>query len=101
MTANVPIVLLHRDPVAFREPDEFRPERFLERDVDGLAFLPFGGGPRVCLGRWLARAEIGTVIPAILRALELKPLSREPERMVVRGTVLVPQRGELAVARAR
>ena len=98
--AGVPIVLVHRDPDAYPEPDDFRPERFLDCDLDELPYLPFGGGPRRCLGRWLARAEIGTVIPAILRRLELRPLSKEPERMVVRGTVLVPQRSEVTVARA-
>jgi cytochrome P450 family 135 len=97
----VPIVLLHRDPGAFPDPDVFRPERFLGNNVEQLPFLPFGGGPRRCLGRWLARAEIGTVIPAILRRLDLRPLSKEPERMVVRGTVLVPHNSERAVARGR
>jgi len=95
---NVPIVLVHRDDEAFPEPDAFRPERFLNRDIDELPFLPFGGGPRRCLGQWLARAEIDTVIPAVLSRLELKPVFREAERMVVRGTVLVPHRSGLARA---
>jgi len=99
--AAVPIVLVHRDRDAFPDPDAFRPERFLDEDLSKLPYLPFGGGPRRCLGRWLARAEIGTVIPAILRRLDLKPLSRDPERMVVRGTVLVPQRSAQALARRR
>jgi len=98
---NVPIVLVHRDPGAFPDPDDFRPERFLERDLDELPYLPFGGGPRMCLGRWLARAEIGTVIPAILHRLELEPVLSETERMVVRGTVLVPHRSCLMRAHAR
>jgi len=97
--AAVPIVPVHRDPGAFPDPDVFRPERFLGEDLNKLPYLPFGGGPRRCLGRWLARAEIGSVIPAILRRLDVKPLSREPERMVVRGTVLVPHHGERTVAR--
>jgi len=97
----VPIVLVHREPGAFPDPDVFRPERFLGETLDNLPYLPFGGGPRRCLGRWLARAEIGTVIPAILRRLDLKPMSKEPERMVVRGTVLVPHHSEQAIARRR
>jgi cytochrome P450 family 135 len=100
-TAAVPIVLVHRDPDAFPDPDEFRPDRFLEPELDGLPYLPFGGGPRICLGRWVARAQIGTVLPAILNRLEIQPLSKEPERMVVRGTVLVPQRSEFARVRCR
>jgi len=97
----VPIVLVHRDPGAFPDPDVFRPERFVGEEPENLPYLPFGGGPRRCLGRWLARAEIGSVIPAILRRLDLKPLSSRPERMVVRGTVLVPHRSERVLARPR
>lgn len=92
--ASVSIVLVQRDPDASPDPDDFRPERFLDANIDELPYLPFGGGARRCLGRWLARAEIGTVIPAVLRSLRPRPLSKEPECMVVRGTVLVPRRGE-------
>jgi len=74
----VPIVLVHRDPAAFPGPDAFRPERFLGEDLQSLPYLP-----------------------AVLRRLDLKPLSKQPERMVVRGTVLVPHHGELAVAPRR
>ena len=43
-------------------------------------------------------AEIRTVVPVILRLLSLKPIWPEPERMVVRGTVLVPHRSMLVTA---
>jgi len=101
VVATVPIVLVHRDPVAFPDPDEFRPERFIGHDPDELPYLPFGGGERRCLGQWLAHAEIGTVLPSILSRVDVRPTSREPERMVVRGTVTVPVRSCLATARDR
>lgn len=42
---------LHRDPQYFKNPTEFNPERFLgQRDFNEFAFLPFGNGPRVCIG---------------------------------------------------
>jgi cytochrome P450 len=63
--------------------------------------MPFGGGARRCVGELLAQAEIATVLPAVLNRLRLRPLARRPERMVVRGTVLVPQRGGLAIAWSR
>jgi cytochrome P450 len=50
------------------------------------------------IGEPLAMAEIRTVIPVILARLALKPLRREPERMVVRGTLLVPHRSLLVTA---
>jgi cytochrome P450 family 135 len=94
----VPIVLIHRDPRAFENPDLFDPERFLpDPEADGRD-LPFGGGPRRCLGLHLAQTEIASVLPAILRRHRLRPVWPVPERMVVRGTVLVPRTGGLAIS---
>lgn len=46
---------LHRDPDIFEDPLAFKPERFLESSTgqgksDGLFYLPFGDGPRICIG---------------------------------------------------
>ena len=96
--AMVPIMLVHRDPRAFPNPDAFRPERFLSDPVPDAPYIPFGGGARRCLGEPLARTAIDVVLPVVLRRWRLTPVSREPERMVVRGTVAAPQRGALAIA---
>jgi len=50
------ISVLHRDPALFPEPDRFNPDRFL---IPGprSSFLPFGGGPRICIGEDFARNE--------------------------------------------
>jgi len=97
----VPIPLLHRDPRFFAEPEQFRPERWLTHEVDERAYLPFGCGERRCLGEHLARAYFDAIVPAIAGIRRLRPLSREPERMVVRATVLVPQRNALVVPQGR
>jgi hypothetical protein len=99
--ATIPIPLVHRDSQAFPDPDAFRPDRFLSGAAADAPLLPFGGGPRRCLGEALALIQIGSVLPAILRTVALQPLSPQPERMVVRGTVLAPHRGALAVAADR
>jgi cytochrome P450 len=97
---NLPIPLVHRDRRVFADPDEFRPERFADGEHPS-AFVPFGGGARRCLGQPLAELQVATLLPAILERLTLRPLSREPERQVVRATVLAPQRSALAIASAR
>uniref|UniRef100_A0A671K2Q8 Cytochrome P450, family 17, subfamily A, polypeptide 2 n=1 Tax=Sinocyclocheilus anshuiensis TaxID=1608454 RepID=A0A671K2Q8_9TELE len=52
---------IHHDPKHWDEPEQFRPERFLDssgRRVTPSSFLPFGAGPRVCVGESLARIEL-------------------------------------------
>jgi cytochrome P450 len=97
-TVLAPTSLVHRDPRGFREPDRFEPERWLADITPSWPFFPFGGGARRCVGEPLAHAEIETVVPAVLRTLKLTPLAEEPERMVQRATVLVPQRSLLVRA---
>jgi cytochrome P450 family 135 len=100
-TVLAPTSLVHRDPRGFHDPDRFEPERWLADITPSWPFFPFGGGARRCVGEPLARAEIETVVPTVLRTLELAPVSPQPERMVQRATVLVPQRSLLMRASRR
>jgi cytochrome P450 len=52
-----PIGALHYRENAFPEPDEFRPERFLDAKADNYAWIPFGGGVRRCIGAAFAEFE--------------------------------------------
>jgi len=100
-TVIAPTSLVHRDPRGFDDPDRFAPERWLADITPSWPFFPFGAGARRCVGEPLAHAEIETVVPAVLRQLKLEPLSSQPERMVQRATVLVPQRSLLVRAERR
>jgi cytochrome P450 len=99
----VPIPLVQRDPRYHREPDAFRPERHLDPawSAPEHAMLPFGGGARRCLGEPLAWTQIGAVIPTVLSAVTLRAVGPQPEKMVLRGTILVPRRSGLVIARDR
>jgi cytochrome P450 len=55
-------------------------------------YLPFGSGARRCLGEALAQAEAATIVPTVLSERRIRPLWPREERMVLRGTVLVPHR---------
>ncbi|MEU9339645.1 cytochrome P450 [Streptomyces sp. NPDC048278] len=51
--------LIHRDPRWWQRPDDFDPTRWLHgRPAPGPAYLPFGAGPRVCLGSALALRQL-------------------------------------------
>ena len=57
----------------WEDPDTFDPDRFAE-DAGGAAnpaYLPFGGGPRVCVGARLAMLEAATVVAGVLRAFDV------------------------------
>ena len=61
-------MLLHRDPRWFAEPDTFDPTRWLDdrrHDVPKYAYLPFGTGPRACIGEQFAWAEAITALAVI------------------------------------
>lgn len=71
---------LHRHPAFWDRPEEFMPERFLKRDHE--AYLPFGAGPRFCIGSEFALAEARVILPMVLRQfrIEAEPgQSVEPE----------------------
>jgi len=63
----------HRDPRWWPEPLAFRPERFLgPPSWPRFAFLPFGGGPRVCIGQHFARMEAVLCLAAIARRVRFR-----------------------------
>jgi cytochrome P450 len=67
----VSIYLLHRDPSLHPDPDEFRPERFLDGN-ESEPWHPFGGGVRRCLGASFAQLEMKVVLRAVLAATNLR-----------------------------
>jgi cytochrome P450 len=93
------IYLVHRSPDLYPDPDTFRPERFLDGQPPPYAWIPFGGGTRRCLGAAFATLEMKTVIPTILRMVELAAPTMAPEPVCVRGITLVPARGCRVVVR--
>jgi cytochrome P450 len=95
------IFLLHRNPEVYEQPDEFRPERFLDGQPATYAWIPFGGGVRRCLGASFALLEMRIVIEAVLRNLDVRPAERRDERIVRRAFTLSPKRGARVVATRR
>lgn len=58
---------LHRRPDLYSDPQSFQPQRFLQGPkVDRFAYLPFGAGPRTCIGMGLALHLSQIILPALL-----------------------------------
>ena len=72
--------ILHRHGLLWREPNAFDPGRFLPGapPVPRYAYLPFGVGPRVCIGAHFALTEAMLVLPRLIRAFRIELASRRP-----------------------
>ncbi|GLT95652.1 hypothetical protein SLE2022_133200 [Rubroshorea leprosula] len=81
---HVNVWAIARDPAIWKDPEEFRPERFLEEDVDikghDFRLLPFGAGRRVCPGAQLGLNLVTSMLGHLLHHFCWKPVDGvEPE----------------------
>ncbi|MEK6243473.1 MAG: cytochrome P450 [Pseudomonadota bacterium] len=101
---------LHRRPDYWPEPEAFRPERFAP-DVSNVAadrpkhaYLPFGGGPRICIGNSFAMMEHAIVLAAAARRWRLESIPghevRTEPRITLRPRGGLPMRALRRQARA-
>ncbi|XP_033751854.1 cytochrome P450 3A8-like [Pecten maximus] len=68
MNISIPIYCIHHDPDNWEDPEKFIPERFADKDKhDPLTFLPFGYGPRTCIGMRLAQMEMKMSLAKVIR----------------------------------
>jgi len=68
------IYLMHRDPKYWPDPDRFAPERFApdqNRSPAAYTYVPFGGGPRICIGFMFAEVEAKIVLARLLQQSDL------------------------------
>ncbi|XP_066238282.1 cytochrome P450 3A12-like [Saccopteryx leptura] len=71
----VPVFSLHHDPAHWSEPEEFRPERFSKENKDNInpyQYLPFGTGPRNCIGMRFAMMNMKLAVIRILQNFSFK-----------------------------
>jgi cytochrome P450 len=91
------ILVIHHREDLYPQPFEFRPERFLEGQGEGYAWIPFGGGVRRCIGAAFAQYEMRIVLDAIFRRAELRAVDSRPEAMRPRNITLSPGGGATVV----
>ena len=72
--------LLHRHEKLWRDPNAFIPQRFMPPSPppDRFAYLPFGVGPRVCIGAHFALVEATLALAKLIGALRIELLDKEP-----------------------
>ena len=102
-TVSVAPYLLHRHRALWKNPDSFDPNRFLgahREKIDRWAYIPFGAGPRVCIGMSFALQEAVIVLAHVLRAFCFDLLPGHVVEMQQRIT-LRPRHGMRMIARRR
>jgi cytochrome P450 len=67
------LYLTHRDPSLYPNPEAFQPERFTAEEQakrPKMAYLPFGGGPRLCVGHAFAMLEARLILATIMQSVD-------------------------------
>ncbi|KAH0547061.1 hypothetical protein KQX54_016896 [Cotesia glomerata] len=94
----IPIHAIHRDPQYYPNPDKFEPERFMDDEKDTFnqaAYMPFGIGPRMCIGNRFALLEIKVLFFYLLAKCNIT-LSKKmilPMRLSKRSFTLIADGG--------
>lgn len=71
----------HHNAAVWKDPDTFDPGRFDAASAEKthpFAYIPFGGGPRVCIGQNMAKMQLLLVMSAIIRKYDFELCSEQP-----------------------
>mgnify|MGYP001792121099 CR=1 FL=1 len=99
-TVMIPIYALGRHKLLWDDPDCFVPERFADRkSIDRYAYLPFGDGPRICIGASFALQEAVIILATLLSRFRFTPVAgRDPKPVMI--LTLRPENGVWLMAQA-
>ena len=83
-TVMIPIYALHRHEMLWDDPDAFRPDRFMGEKPDRYAYLPFGDGPRICIGASFALQEAVIILATLLARFKFLPIEgKDPDPVMI------------------
>jgi cytochrome P450 len=95
MSILMPIYVVHRHRMRWARPDEFDPARFATRNEAAISryqYMPFGAGPRICIGMSFAMVEATAMLATLIRNARFEAPEGEEPVPVARVT-LVPKGG--------
>ena len=86
-------LITQRNPDLYPDPDRFRPERWTRLSPGPYEYLPFGAGPRMCLGAGFANLTLRLALSLILQRFRLSLAHRARVSTVIRGITMGPRHG--------
>lgn len=87
-----PIYAMHHDPANFDEPDKFLPERFMHENkhlIKPYTYMPFGQGPRNCIGMRFALLEAKLALAKVFLNTRLTSSPKTPTLDLSRSRILL------------
>lgn len=91
MSVVMPIYAIHRHRRRWPDPDVFDPSRFSaanEASIERYQYLPFGAGPRICIGMAFAMIEAAAMLATMLQRVRFSALAGHDPYPVARVTLL-------------
>lgn len=83
-TVIIPIYALQRHELLWEAPNAFQPERWLDGKPDRYAYLPFGDGPRICIGMSFAMQEAVIILATLLSRFQFDAIpGRTPDPVMI------------------
>lgn len=97
-TLWIPTIAIHNDPKHYPNPEKFDPERFSKENISSInsgAYIPFGVGPRNCIGSRLALMEVKCIIYNLLKNFSFEPTEKTqiPLKMMKNMFALLGEKG--------
>lgn len=88
----IPVLGLHHDPKYFPDPEKFDPDRFSEKNKSNIVrgtYLPFGDGPRMCIGMRFAFMEMKATLASLVMRYDLEPSEKTEIPLKIERTMLL------------
>ncbi|XP_075984133.1 cytochrome P450 6B2-like [Anticarsia gemmatalis] len=94
LRVHLPVYYMQRNPEFFPEPEEYKPERFYgeeKRNIKPYTYMPFGDGPRVCIGMRFAKMQMIAGLITLLKKYRLELADGMPNKLEFEPRALVTQ----------
>lgn len=96
----MPPYVLHRDPLLWPEPEKFDPDRFSTKNKEAQAaysYMPFGMGPRQCIGFRFALLEMKTAMFRVLSKVKFQKADDTVSQLNFRSVLIMQPRDPISL----